>query len=210
MIWLCLLIVSQVLIHLFGQELQFMDLKPNKGTRKKDKTIKFQRLALSAWTNNLTDSDYNIDEWPKIAHASQPQHIFDFYAQRLSDVFLENKARVNFILIGACDGTHDKTIRDRFLPNLNWNGVFVEPIAMNFNDLNKFIEQNNATERSITFKAAVTDECATPTVPVKVAKYESKDPNLPHWLRREIGSILSKPSDVLKLGMKSYLQVIHS
>lgn len=36
---------------------------------------------------------------------------------------------------------------------------------------------------------------------VQVAKYEEKDPNLPHWMRREIGSILEKASDVKKLGM---------
>ena len=43
----------------------------------------------------------------------QPQNFFDFYVQKLSDLFLEKDAIVNFALVGACDGTNDNTIRDR-------------------------------------------------------------------------------------------------
>lgn len=195
-ICVALLLLSQ---HLLGEELQF--LGGELGDKpKKDKSIKRQRVAVDTWAKELTPDDYSIEKWPSITGHNQPQHIFDFYAQKISDSFAANKAKVNFVLVGACDGTHDKTIRDRFLPNENWNGVFVEPITMNFKDLNKFLADNKVESRSITIQAAVTDECKTPTVPMKVAKYEEKDPNLPHWMRREIGSILAKASDVKKLG----------
>lgn len=62
----------------------------------------------------------------------QPQNFFDFYVQKLSDLFLEKDAIVNFALVGACDGTNDNTIRDRYIPNYHWHGVFVEPFSINF------------------------------------------------------------------------------
>lgn len=188
----------------FGQEtedIQFLGAESNeKSAKKKDKFLKVQRYAVEAWSKELTVADYDLKQWPAITKHNQPQHIFDFYAQKLSDVFLSNGGKVNFVLVGACDGTHDKTIRDRFIPNQNWNAVFVEPISYNFNDLNTFLQTNGVSNRSITIKAAVTDSCPTKTVPVKVAKYEEKDPNLPHWLRREIGSILSSAKEAEKLG----------
>jgi hypothetical protein len=78
--------------------------------------------------------------------------MFDVYAQRLSDVFKQAGASLNFMLVGACDGTHDKTIRDRFLTNANWEGVFVEPVGVNYRDLLSFLGEKNVTHRSIAIR----------------------------------------------------------
>lgn len=166
--FVCLVLI--LLSHrLLGEEIEFLGGDPSdKSSRKKDKTLKYQRIAVDSWARELTPDDYDREKWPSITGHRQPQHVFDFYAQKLSDSFAANKAKVNFFLVGACDGTHDKTIRDRFLPNENWNGIFVEPITMNFKDLNKFIADNKVESRSITIQAAVTDVCKTPTVPMKV------------------------------------------
>jgi hypothetical protein len=61
-------------------------------------------------------------------------------------------------------GTNDNTIRERFLPNAHWRALFVEPISINFNDLTKFLSDNEVSDRSHAIQAAVTNECASPTI----------------------------------------------
>jgi hypothetical protein len=64
-------------------------------------------------------------------------------------------------------GTNDNTIRERFLPNAHWRALFVEPISINFLDLTNFLSHNNVSDRSHAIQAAVTNECASPTIIVK-------------------------------------------
>ena len=98
--------------------------------------FKTQRAAVRAWSELLDDSDYDNSKW------GGPQYVFDRQAKRLSDLFESKNALVNFVLVGACDGTNDMTIRDRYLPNAHWRGVFVEPFTINFKDLHQFMEDH--------------------------------------------------------------------
>jgi hypothetical protein len=120
----------------------------------------------------------------------QPQNFFDHYVQQLSNIFKEKGGTVNFVLVGACDGTNDNTIRDRFLPNSHWMGLFVEPMSLNFKSLQSFMQEQGAADRAHEIQAAVTDNCTSPTVTFKVPPYEEKNATLPHWMRRQIGAIV--------------------
>lgn len=82
--------------------------------------------ALEAWADYLNpEVDYNTTLW-KIAHRSSTWSVhFNEYAKKLSKVFETARAKVNFAMIGACDGTSDNTIRELFLTNDHWRGVFV-------------------------------------------------------------------------------------
>jgi hypothetical protein len=108
--------------------------------------FKSQRMAMKEWASSLHEQDYNATYWSEKFH-KQPANFFEHYAQKLSDVFKANKATVNFALVGACDGTNDRTIKDRFLPNEHWRGVFVEPFQMNYKDLSNFMEKHHVSHR---------------------------------------------------------------
>jgi hypothetical protein len=97
-------------------------------------------------------------------------------------------------------GITDPTIKYRFFKYPNWRAVFVEPMKNNIDDLKIFLEKNGALNRSLIIRAAATSECTTPTLTVERPLYEEKtkaNPNktIPHWLRRQIGSILPAHRD---------------
>jgi hypothetical protein len=147
-----------------------------------------------AWSRALTERDYDNTYWPQIAgEKSGPPQYFDLYIQKLSQIFQSKGANVNFIMIGACDGTNDLTIK-RFLKYTHWHGMFVEPVSINYAELQKFLNQNRVTDRSFALRAAATDLCSTPTIKIERPLYEEqgiKDgKEVPHWLRRQIGGIL--------------------
>jgi hypothetical protein len=152
-------------------------------------STKSNRKAIKQWARGLTDLDFNSTHW-SLTMRKQPQNFFYHYAKRLTQVFNEYEdATINFVLVGACDGTNDDTIRDHYLPNKNWQGLFVEPVSNNYRDLGDFLAVNHAMDRSYTVNAAITDVCETKNVSFKVSAREEKDPNAAHWLRRQIGSI---------------------
>ena len=161
------------------------------GKRVKGKGRQVQKAAITAWSSFLNpERDYNATIWT-MRRRNQPQQVFDSYVTLLSDVFLKEGATVNFALVGACDGTNDNTIRERFLPNDHWNALFVEPITLNYKDLNKFLLKNKVADRSHTIQAAVTNDCVSPTILVKTPKVKGKEnKKTPHWLRRQIGGIV--------------------
>lgn len=96
------------------------------GKIKRRRTTSPSFKALEAWADYLNpEVDYNTTLW-KIAHRSSTWSVhFNEYAKKLSKVFETARAKVNFAMIGACDGTSDNTIRELFLTNEHWRGVFV-------------------------------------------------------------------------------------
>lgn len=153
--------------------------------------------ALQAWSAYLNpDRDYNSTRWREMYRSSTWSVHFNGYCRHLSEVFKERGAKVNFVMIGACDGTNDVTIRTHYLPNEHWRGIFVEPFAMNVRDLIQNLAFKNATSRSMVLQAAATEVCAGPTLTLERPLYEEKmaagnsSKPIPHWLRRQIGSIL--------------------
>lgn len=138
--------------------------------------------------------DYNATEWIKRFNA-QPQNFFEHYIRVLSSIFLDNGAIVNFALVGACDGTNDRTIRESYVPNEHWHGVFVEPFTINFNDLSSFMEKAGVIKRTHLIHAAATSKCNSTTIKMKRPNYEEMDPTKPHWMRRQIGAVV--PGDKL-------------
>lgn len=82
-------------------------------------------------------------------------------------------------VLGACDGTGDNTIKNLYLPNEHWRGVFVEPLTMNLRDLIKYMADNNANQRSLIIHAAATSECVKPTLVMERPLYEEKNASIP-------------------------------
>lgn len=153
-----------------------------------------QREAMLAWARALTERDYDNTYWPEIAgERSGPPQYFDLYIQKLSQIFAAKGANVNFVMIGACDGTNDLTIK-RYISFKHWNGIFVEPVSINFDSLQGFLKTNGVEERSFALRAAATDLCSSPTIKIQRPLYEEQGmkegKDVPHWLRRQIGGIL--------------------
>ena len=155
------------------------------------------KAAIDEWIKSLVPAtDYNTSLWKQTyrvnkKHPGQPGLFFAHYIKKFSEILRSKGAVVNFVLVGACDGTHDKTISEMYLPNSHWEGVFVEPVALNFNDLSNFLTEKQVLNRSHLLRAAATDVCTEPTTKIKFPVYETRSPNAPHWLRREIGAVLT-------------------
>lgn len=165
------------------------------GRKKRNKRDKSkgspERQALSHWANNyLTEKDYSVDEWRVMFHSNSAADFFNGYARKISNVFAQFNAKVNFAMVGACDGTGDNTIKHLYLPNDHWRGVFVEPMSINVRDLITYMASKNAGHRSLIIRAAATSVCKNATLFVERPLYEEKNASIPHWLRRQIGSIL--------------------
>lgn len=152
--------------------------------------MKAQRAAVKAWAEFLKpEKDYDPTYWAE-TFKWQPANFFEHYASELSNIFKEKGAKVNFALVGACDGTNDRTIRDRYLPNEHWRGVFVEPFAMNYKDLSNFMETHKVSHRAHLIHAAATSKCNSTTIKMKRPTFEEKNSSLPHWMRRQIGAVV--------------------
>jgi hypothetical protein len=155
--------------------------------------------AVEDWLSTIVPSrDYNATGWRYYFHSRSPQTFFDKYLQQVSNTFKKHHATLNFAMVGACDGLADPAIRDRFLPNKHWQAIFVEPMSVNVRDLIKYLQKGEAFDRSVVLRAAATKSCQNPTLQVERPLYEEKNElkeegekkNIPHWLRREIGSVL--------------------
>jgi hypothetical protein len=147
------------------------------------------RGALMAWSASLTEDDEDPDKWATQINHNPPQ-IFDHYIVRLSKMLERHETTLNFVSVGACDGTNDHTITTRFFPNKHWDAIFVEPMSNNYGDLVKQLKDNNVFDRSFALRAAATDKCTRPTITVMRPLYEDRgNTKAPHWLRRQIGSI---------------------
>ena len=164
--------------------------KPVIGNRTDAKNLRSDLIALEQWAMSLTYRDYDYNEWRKTFHSRSTVDFFNGYAKKLSDLFKSYNAKVNFVLVGACDGTGDNTIKHLYLPNHHWRGVFVEPLTMNVRDLIGYMSRHHASHRSLIMQAAATAECKTPTIVMERPLYEEKNASIPHWLRRQIGSLL--------------------
>lgn len=71
----------------------------------------------------------------------------------------------------------------------------MEPMSLNLRDLVSFMANHNVSHRSVVIRAAATSHCKEPTIKIERPLYEEKDPNVPHWLRRQINSILPEHRD---------------
>ena len=150
-----------------------------------------QKQAMEQWAASMVpEKDYNASQWQITFHSRSPSDFFDKYCQRLSKLFKGLGANVNFAMIGACDGTNDPTIRNRFIPSDHWRGVFVEPMSVNYEDLVKYLDSKRVGHRSYVIRGAATSVCHSPTIMVERPLYEEKNASLPHWLRRQIGAIV--------------------
>ena len=161
----------------------------------------YSSSVLHDWLSSLDVSrDLNASNWRYLFRSRSPQTYFDKYLQKLSLFFKDHKTILNFAMVGACDGLADPTIRERYLPNSHWRGVFVEPMSVNVNDLRRYLYEHDAESRSLVLRAAATYNCETPIISVERPLYEEKNnkkdeterKKIPHWLRREIGSIMPK------------------
>jgi hypothetical protein len=64
-----------------------------------------QKIALEKWASSLTPRDYNYTEWRIAYHSRSTVDFFNGYARKLSDLFKECNAKVNFAMIGKVTST---------------------------------------------------------------------------------------------------------
>lgn len=98
-IWLFFLAVACVLYISRGEGVG-LERKANKGGGKKTR-VNPQKIALEKWANTLQPRDYNYSEWRIMFHSRSTVDFFNGYARKLSDLFKDNNAKVNFAMIGT-------------------------------------------------------------------------------------------------------------
>jgi hypothetical protein len=157
-------------------------------------TARGQQALLVEWVKALKpETDYKgSPHWKSMTQSSSPERFFNVYNEKFSKIAEKLGAYVNFISIGACDGTNDDTIKDRFLANPHWFGVFVEPMSNNFADLTNFLAVSGVANRSTTIRGAAYAECKSPSIEVQRPLGINENLDQPHWLRRQIGGILKE------------------
>lgn len=149
----------------------------NMSVKKRRENKEIQAIRL--WANSLTENDYNHTYWKEQFHTNAASDFFNAYARKISGIWKDIGAKVNFALVGACDGLGDKTIKTLYLPNEHWRGVFVEPVSINVRDLITFMAKKNAAHRSLIIRAAATSECQSDTIKMERPLYEEKNASIP-------------------------------
>lgn len=123
---------------------------------------------------------------------------FERKVHDLSRLFKQFEVPLNFIFIGACDGTHDKTLED-FVRNGHWRGILVEPVSFNFMDLKKFIHHNNLDHRAVAVRAAVTGKCPeSKKVNLTLSDWYLRDPSQEHWVTRQTATLSERVIEGMK------------
>ena len=59
-----------------------------------------ERSAVRAWADQLSENDYSEESWKSIFHSHSASDFFNAYAKKISNLFKEYSAKVNFALIG--------------------------------------------------------------------------------------------------------------
>lgn len=115
----------------------------------------------------------------------------EVFTRRVNDIsrdFRSCGATVNIAVIGACDGTHDRTI-ESFYTTPHWSILLVEPISYNFLDLEKNLAFNNATARAVSIRAAVTNRCDHTTINMTMPDWYLRDRFQEHWAVRQTATL---------------------
>jgi hypothetical protein len=61
------------------------------------------RVAVEAWVESfIKEVDYNQSNWSYHFHSVSQSIFFDHYVRKLSDIFKQSNAQVNFVMVGAC------------------------------------------------------------------------------------------------------------
>ena len=155
--------------------------------------VQKQRALLEEWIDSMVpELDYDASQWSKTLKTTTASGYFGKYNDRFSKIAKAKGATVYFASIGACDGTQDYTIREQYLKNPHWDAVFVEPVSNNVVELKSYLESMGAKNRSLVIQAAATSTCIKPTLDIERPLYEEKNKDTPHWLRRQIASIIPK------------------
>lgn len=170
--------------------------KPLASRAEADSTLfpgpKIQKRALQIWKRYLeiTLKKNEVSRWNSL-YKSNISSLFEHYASTMSEIFKRNEAVINFVMVGACDGTNDRTISNLFLQNHHWRGVFIEPFTINFHDLTRFFgDRGLSSQRAYSLQGAVTDTCSCDKIKVRRPTFEESDPDAPHWIRRQIGAVV--------------------
>lgn len=139
---------------------------------------------------------------PLVSHGWS--HDLDYYIGRrmISSVMFEHRVeelsllskgrRLNFLIIGACDGTHDRLIASLLDNETNghWRAVLVEAVPRTFDSL--LNNTKRASHRLGYLNVAADGSCDTPTKKISFINVKSSGSlkgSLPHWFTHEIATI---------------------
>lgn len=149
-----------------------------------------EKHAVDEWNSIINSTVMSVNgsllDW-RYALTMEQSDTLHFYMKKFDTLFLKHGFNLNFISIGACDGTYDSVIDDFFIST--WQGLFVEPMSLNVHDLQATLKRNNVAHRSHMIRAAVNETCYSDRINITRPLYEEKRVRVPHWKRRQIGKI---------------------
>ena len=74
--------------------------KAGGGSGKKKRKETKELVAIRKWAEGLGDNDYSVEGWKDAFHSSSASDFFNGYARKISDLFKDVGAKLNFALIG--------------------------------------------------------------------------------------------------------------
>lgn len=125
--------------------------------------------------------------------------IFNSRLKQLSNIFSKDGVNLNLVLVGACDGTHDRTI-EAFFEQSHWRAILIEPMSYNFVDLVKNIDTKKSRNRCTAVRAVVTNKCDTETINITHPDWVFRNEYQPHWMLRQTATL----NQAVILGMESH------
>ena len=145
---------------------------------------KNERKAIVAFRKSIKVTEYRRN------NSTSGSGIFYRYSDKLHKAFLKHHVSINLLVVGSCDFKGSAGVEKLAKVNSNWNGILVEPVPVNYEDLNKLLKEQKIDHRMKTLHGAVVDTCDKSTVQFAFPiGYEKYTPNAAHWLRREIGFV---------------------
>lgn len=125
---------------------------------------------------------------------------FDSFTRRLNNqVVLRQKQRLSFLIIGACDGTHDELMTYHYMQD-GWDGCFIEPLSINVKDMIMQVKSiPGVSDRTLLIQGAVVKDCPSERIGVMRPSFEELNKSEEHWLRRQLGRIY-RPNEQYRNG----------
>lgn len=175
------------MLHWVSLILVFAHFPPSPSASSFPRTKNTQEKVLDIWKSILpTLGIFARLETKK----TNPQNSFFELIEALQTIFTDDQEPLNVLLIGASDGTHDEFMQKFYMEFPLWNGLFIEPISYNFNDLETLLSKSIQQGRTQVLRGAVYSECHQPTIIMKTPIFEETNKSEPHWKRRQIAQVI--------------------
>ena len=109
--------------------------------------------------------------------------VFHEYSNKLSKVFKEHQADINFVLVGAFYGNNEM-----FLSNIHWRAAIVDAVDSNIRNLKHYLLKNSALDRAYFVLGAFSQTCSQSNISILHQTKELQSRDGEEWVQWRVGN----------------------